>query len=213
MSNLKDWLSELDLTEGAGLEEIKKAYRDMMMVWHPDRFSGNERLRLKAETKAKAINAAYKSLVGYAAEAVPSPSSPTPSPPASPRRRQTRQDSGHRYDFYFTLHDYEERDHKELSLDQGLDLFRSFDWSGDLEKAKMYESGGDESCPPTFTISFEGHDLAYHFMLSEGDMIFFSSPEDLRSVHPANPDMFIEFSYRLDQRDFGWIRSNSNMVS
>ncbi len=53
----------LDLQPGAGMEEIKAAYRDAVSVWHPDRFSHNLRLRKKAERKIKEINEAYETLM------------------------------------------------------------------------------------------------------------------------------------------------------
>jgi len=50
----------LGLNPGASKEEIKQAYRDLVDVWHPDRFSDNERLKEKANEKLKEINLAYK---------------------------------------------------------------------------------------------------------------------------------------------------------
>ena len=52
----------LGLTPNATAQEIKQAYRDLVEVWHPDRFAHNERLRQKAETMMKMINAAYQRL-------------------------------------------------------------------------------------------------------------------------------------------------------
>ncbi len=52
----------LEIEPGASQSEIKQAYRDLAVVWHPDRFSDNPRLRKKAEEKLKQINAAYEFL-------------------------------------------------------------------------------------------------------------------------------------------------------
>ncbi|MBW4488986.1 MAG: GUN4 domain-containing protein [Trichocoleus desertorum ATA4-8-CV12] len=52
----------LEVEPGASQAEIKQAYRDLAVVWHPDRFTDNPRLREKAEEKLKQINAAYEIL-------------------------------------------------------------------------------------------------------------------------------------------------------
>ena len=59
----KDALDVLALRPGATAMEIKEAYRDMVKVWHPDRFGSDPRLRQKAEDKLKQINMAYEVLV------------------------------------------------------------------------------------------------------------------------------------------------------
>jgi DnaJ-class molecular chaperone len=50
----------LEIDRHASIEEVKQAYKDIVNVWHPDRFSENPRLRGKAERKLKEINAAYE---------------------------------------------------------------------------------------------------------------------------------------------------------
>jgi len=52
-------LDVLSLGPGATAAEIKEAYRDLVKVWHPDRFGTDPRLRQKAEEKLQQINAAY----------------------------------------------------------------------------------------------------------------------------------------------------------
>jgi hypothetical protein len=49
----------LGLTPRASREEIKTAYRDLALVWHPDRFPAGSRLHEKAERNLKNINGAY----------------------------------------------------------------------------------------------------------------------------------------------------------
>jgi len=42
---------------------VKEAYRDLAMVWHPDRFGvEDERLRKKAEEKFKKVQSGYNHL-------------------------------------------------------------------------------------------------------------------------------------------------------
>ena len=49
----------LDLESAADRHALKQAYKDMVRVWHPDRFEGDARLRRKAAWKLSEINAAY----------------------------------------------------------------------------------------------------------------------------------------------------------
>jgi curved DNA-binding protein CbpA len=55
----------LGLKPGASQDEVSKAYRDLVNVWHPDRFVGNPRLQKKAEEKIKEINAAYECIKSF----------------------------------------------------------------------------------------------------------------------------------------------------
>ena len=50
----------LDLPPDATQEEVKRAYRELAKVWHPDRFTGDPKLQQKAQEKLKQINSAYE---------------------------------------------------------------------------------------------------------------------------------------------------------
>lgn len=52
----------LEVAPGASFEEIREAWRDLVQVWHPDRFRANSRLHRKAEERLKKINLAYETL-------------------------------------------------------------------------------------------------------------------------------------------------------
>ena len=52
----------LELESGASPDEAKQAYKDIVNVWHPDRFSNNPRLKQKAEEKLKEVNVAYETV-------------------------------------------------------------------------------------------------------------------------------------------------------
>ena len=52
----------LGLPPGAPQAEVKRAYRDLAQVWHPDRFIDNDRLREKADNNLRKINEAYEKL-------------------------------------------------------------------------------------------------------------------------------------------------------
>jgi hypothetical protein len=77
---------ELDLEPTATREEIKRAYMDLVIVWHPDRFAHNSSLRAKAEQKLKRINIAYQFILERST--VPSA---TPERPRSHEDRPNRQ--------------------------------------------------------------------------------------------------------------------------
>ena len=55
----------LGIPTSASGEQFKQAYRDLVKVWHPDRFSDDPRLQRKAEEKLKEINEAYDQLQSY----------------------------------------------------------------------------------------------------------------------------------------------------
>ena len=61
-----DALRTLGLKHGASPIEIRETYRDLVKVWHPDRFSYDGKLRSKAEEKLKAVNAAFQHLASSA---------------------------------------------------------------------------------------------------------------------------------------------------
>jgi curved DNA-binding protein CbpA len=53
----------LDLVPPVRLEDAKQAYKDLVQVWHPDRFTHSPRLQERAEAKLKQLNLAYETLV------------------------------------------------------------------------------------------------------------------------------------------------------
>ena len=57
--DLKQCFEILELSADASADEVQQAYKDLVNIWHPDRFAANPRLRQKAETKLKEINRAY----------------------------------------------------------------------------------------------------------------------------------------------------------
>ena len=85
-------LRTLSLDSTASFDEIREAYQDLVMVWHPDRFMQNPRLYKKAEAKLKQVNQAYtylknqrsRAAKGHQASSVDSQPA-APSPPTSGR--------------------------------------------------------------------------------------------------------------------------------
>lgn len=108
----------LEVEPGASLEEVKTSYRELVKVWHPDRFAHDPKLRDKAVDKLKKINLAYERLrearetVGASAppsgqrkrarseredasrtsERARARRRPAPGPPPPPPSRQARRD-------------------------------------------------------------------------------------------------------------------------
>ena len=80
-------LQTLSLDQTASFDQIREAYQDLVMVWHPDRFMNNPRLYKKAEEKLKQVNQAYSYLKKQQSRSpkrdstssvAPRPSAPTP---------------------------------------------------------------------------------------------------------------------------------------
>ena len=55
-------LEVLGLNANASPQEIRRAFRERVKAWHPDRFEHNPELKLLAEEQLKAINDAYTHL-------------------------------------------------------------------------------------------------------------------------------------------------------
>lgn len=72
----------LEIQPGADAEEIKQAWRDLVQVWHPDRFASNPRLQEKASRKIQQINQAYDELRMGRSSAPARPNAPAWSDPA-----------------------------------------------------------------------------------------------------------------------------------
>src|SRR5688572_18625563 len=52
----------LEIDRGAPPDEMRQSYRDLVRVWHPDRFEADPRLRAKAAARLAEINDAYRLL-------------------------------------------------------------------------------------------------------------------------------------------------------
>ena len=65
--NLKQSLKILELENPGSIHDARRAYKDLVRVWHPDRFQSNPRLKQKAEKKLREINLAFNFLRDYMA--------------------------------------------------------------------------------------------------------------------------------------------------
>jgi tetratricopeptide (TPR) repeat protein len=66
--DIRQYYDILELDPGVSSEDVARAYKDLVNVWHPDRFSGIPRLRIRAENKLKEVNEAYEKLQSYLSE-------------------------------------------------------------------------------------------------------------------------------------------------
>jgi len=55
-------LAVLELPPDASLEQIERAWRDLVKVWHPDRFARDTALQARATARLAEINAAHERL-------------------------------------------------------------------------------------------------------------------------------------------------------
>jgi len=63
--DIRQCFDVLELDSNASIDDAKQAYKDMVNIWHPDRFSNNPRLKQKAEDKLKEINEAYEMMKSF----------------------------------------------------------------------------------------------------------------------------------------------------
>jgi hypothetical protein len=62
MPTLEESYRTLELTPGASDEDVRRAWKELTKVWHPDRFGSDPDLRRRAEQKQKEINEAYETI-------------------------------------------------------------------------------------------------------------------------------------------------------
>lgn len=58
-------LKALDLPATASYDQVKSSYRELVKVWHPDRFGHDVKLKARANSKLMEINQAYESLKAH----------------------------------------------------------------------------------------------------------------------------------------------------
>jgi curved DNA-binding protein CbpA len=89
----------LELPLGASFEEVHQSYRDLVTVWHPDRFVHYPRLQKKAHHKIQEINEAHNQLRCLKKTSLET-DPPTPSSKKSSPSPQTSHTKTHPEDFY-----------------------------------------------------------------------------------------------------------------
>lgn len=93
-SEINRYYRTLELEPGASLEQVKQSWRELVQVWHPDRFPNDSKLQQKAQERLKDINGAYAILERYLTSGTPPPHSRSSSSQTPDRTQQ--QSSGWR---------------------------------------------------------------------------------------------------------------------
>ena len=69
----REALRLLHLDKSCSRDKLRRAYLDMVKVWHPDRFQTDSELRAKAERTLRSINDAYALLQGRTSSSTAAP--------------------------------------------------------------------------------------------------------------------------------------------
>ncbi|HWF18966.1 MAG TPA: J domain-containing protein, partial [Verrucomicrobiae bacterium] len=101
----------LDLEPTASPDAVKQAYRELVKIWHPDRFMHDDKLLKRAQAKMKEINVAYETIVEHHAcepprdfhRASPQPPKPPPSSTASLRTEPAAKARGYLWGKFFGI--------------------------------------------------------------------------------------------------------------
>ncbi|WP_392530675.1 DnaJ domain-containing protein [Nostoc sp. C117] len=83
--NINDAYEILELEPGASPAQVKRAYRKLVKIWHPDRFL-NQKQKQEAEEKIKQINVAYNKLKSESPSEPPTTENPSSSLPKKPTK-------------------------------------------------------------------------------------------------------------------------------
>ena len=89
-----DALRIFQLDDRRTAEEVRATYRELVKVWHPDRFTNDPDLRAKADRRLQEINRAY-AVLQDPAEIVEPQRRPAPPPHAPPPHASTPRSADH----------------------------------------------------------------------------------------------------------------------
>jgi curved DNA-binding protein CbpA len=93
MKSVNEYCEILGIDSSATPEQLKRAYRNRVKEWHPDRYLHNPRLQRKAEEKLREINEAYDRLQSLLSNTTdrPFPSSAESRPRPGASRREANE--------------------------------------------------------------------------------------------------------------------------
>jgi curved DNA-binding protein CbpA len=83
--DINDAYEILGLEPGASQAQVKRTYRKLVKIWHPDRFV-DQKQKQEAEEKIKSINAAYNKLKSESPSEPPISEKPSSSSPKNPTK-------------------------------------------------------------------------------------------------------------------------------
>lgn len=87
--DLSEAFAVLGLPSNSSVEAVNRAYKDLVRVWHPDRFSHDPSLQSRATERLKQINEAYEAIVASFGHSA-SRRSTAKAPPGSQTRRPAK---------------------------------------------------------------------------------------------------------------------------
>ena len=114
----------LELDRDVTIDEVKRAYKDLVNIWHPDRFSNNPRLRQKAEDKLKEINEAYETVKSFLSSKEPVESEKTPQAKAE-AKAETSPRVRAQADYHKSRAETEAKDRTEAFVEAGTGIVLS----------------------------------------------------------------------------------------
>ncbi len=85
----------LEVSPSSSWEEVRQAYREMVKVWHPDRFQDDEKFKARATRKVQDINLAYQVLETHYQK--PSQPPPIPQPNTTDSSPQSEAKEEHQF--------------------------------------------------------------------------------------------------------------------
>lgn len=152
MTTKRDYYEILGISKSATADEIKKAYRNLALKYHPDRVSADK--KKEAEEKFKEMSEAYEVLM-------------------DPNKKATYDQYGHAgvdssfkggggFDFRQDFHHFEDLNDWGLNIN---DILQSFGFGGDIFGGG-FESAGRRGGPR------RGNDLEYRIEISFEDAAF-----------------------------------------
>jgi len=130
--DIRQCFDVLELDSNASIDEAKQAYKDMVNIWHPDRFSNNPRLKQKAENKLKEINEAYEMMQSFLSTKQPLEPEKAPHGKYDSESEIRANASGSARDYRFYT-DTGEKDKTEAFFEAGTGII--FNWFSYLSSA------------------------------------------------------------------------------